>query len=225
VLFRSRALLAVGRQVADLAGVGAVYVDTSTVSQAASAQVARDCEAAGLPYLRCTVSGNGKMARAAQLTVLASGPREVYVGLRPLLQTLGPAQFYLGDGEQARLMKLVVNLMIVQTSAMLAEALTLGRKGGLDWGDMWDVLSDSAVASPILRAKAPHLRERDFSPTFTVPQMIKDVDLMLAEGERCQAPLDQTRMTRQLLQRAIALGMADDDYASVIKVLESDAGL
>ena len=76
---------------------------------------------------------------------MASGPRDAYDAMLPLIKTLGPHHFYLGAGEQARLMKLVVNLMIVQTSAMLAEALALGRKGGLDWKDMLRVLGASAL--------------------------------------------------------------------------------
>ncbi len=79
-------------------------------------------------------------------------------------------------------MKLVVNLMIAQTSAMLSEALTLGRKGGLDWQDMWQVLSASAVASPILKAKSAQLSQRDSTPTFTVEQMLKDLGLILGAG-------------------------------------------
>ncbi|MDO8374857.1 MAG: NAD(P)-binding domain-containing protein, partial [Polaromonas sp.] len=119
------ALRQVGAQVAGAARRGAIYVDTSTVSQQASAEVAQLLAAAGVAYLRTTVSGNNKMAEAAQLTVMASGPRAAYDSVLPLLKALGPNQFYLGEAEQARLMKLVVNLMIAQTSAMLAEALTL----------------------------------------------------------------------------------------------------
>lgn len=219
------ALRAVGQQVAQLARAGATYVDTSTVSQAASAAVAQACTATGVHYLRAALSGNDRMAESAQLTVMASGPRAVYDDALPLLRTFGPVQFWLGEGEQARLMKLVVNLMIAQTSAMLAEALTLGRQGGLGWHDMWDVLTASAVASPIVKAKAVQLRERDFSPTFTVSQLLKDIDLILAEGAQGRVPLLQTAMTRQMLQAAQARGFNDEDYAAVIKVVEASAGL
>ena len=123
------ALLAVGERVAQRARPDAIYVDTSTVSLDASAHVARLCQGRGMAYLRTTVSGNNKMAEAAQLTVMASGPRAAYDAAVPLLATWGPHRFYLGEAEQARLMKLVVNLLIAQTSAMLAEGLTLGRKG------------------------------------------------------------------------------------------------
>lgn len=219
------ALLAVAAQVAAHAQVGAIYVDTSTVSLQASAEAAQALAAKGVLYLRCTVSGNNKMAEAAQLTVMASGPRAAYTNVQPLLRAFGPSQFYLGEGEQARLMKLVVNLMIAQTSAMLAEALTLGRKGGLDWRDMWQVLTASAVASPIVKAKAVQLAERDFTPTFTVEQMIKDLDLILSAGEANHVPLTQTALTHQLMCAAVAQGNALEDYAAIIKVVERGAGI
>lgn len=219
------ALLTVGQQVAEQARPGALYVDTSTVSLAASARVAELCAARGVQYLRTTVSGNNKMAEAAQLTVMASGPRAAYELALPLISTWGPNRFYLGDAEQARLMKLVVNLLIAQTSAMLAEGLTLGRKGGLDWQDMWQVLGASAVGSPILKAKSVQLSQRDFTPTFTVEQMDKDLQLILEAGEQVKAPLMQTAMTRQLMHAAMAQGDALDDYAAVIKAVERSAGL
>lgn len=213
------------RKVAASARLGCVLVDTSTVSQAASAQAAQWLLDSGVDCLRVTVSGNNKMAEAAELTVLASGPRNSYERVLPLLRLLGPNQFYLGQAEQARLMKLVVNLMIAQTSAMLAEALTLGRKGGLEWSDMWQVLASSAVASPIVKAKSVQLAVRDFTPTFTVEQMIKDLDLILWEGLAHQVPLPQTTMTRALMQSALAQGLGQDDYAAIIQVLEREAGL
>ncbi|MES2974836.1 MAG: NAD(P)-dependent oxidoreductase [Pseudomonadota bacterium] len=219
------ALRAVGQQVAGAAKAGLVYIDTSTASQQASADVAALCAAAGVHYLRCTVSGNNKMAEAAQLTVMASGPREAYDRMLPLLKAFGPNHFYLGAAEEARLMKLVVNLMIAQTSAMLSEALALGRKGGLDWQDMWQVLGASAVASPILKAKSAQLALRDFTPTFTVEQMLKDLDLILEAGRRTHVPLAQTALTHQLMHAALAQGDGLDDYAAIIKAVERSAGL
>lgn len=219
------ALLAVAAQVAATARKGATFVDTSTVSQLASREVAGLLQESGIAYLRTTVSGNNHMAEAALLTVMASGPRASYETVLPLLKLLGPHQFFLGTGEEARLMKLVVNLMIAQTSAMLSEGLALGRKGGLDWQDMWQVLCASAVASPILKAKSVQLAKRDFTPTFTVEQMVKDLTLILAAGQAVHAPLPQTAMTLQLMQSAMAQGDAGDDYAAIIKSVERSAGL
>ena len=122
-------------------------------------------------------------------------------------------------------MKLVVNLMIAQTSAMLTEALTLGRKGGLDWKDMWQVLSASAVASPIVKAKGVQLAERDFTPTFTVEQMVKDLNLIVGAASDTQVPVPQTALTLQLMYAAMAQGDGALDYAAIIRVVERSAGL
>jgi 3-hydroxyisobutyrate dehydrogenase-like beta-hydroxyacid dehydrogenase len=219
------ALLIVGERVAKHASAGSVWIDTSTVSPGASACVAARLMAPGVQHLRCTVSGNNHMAEAAQLTVMASGPKVLHERLLPLLRCWGPNHFWLGDAEQARLMKLVVNLMIAQTSAMLGEALTLGQKGGLAWEDMWQVIGASAVASPIVKAKSAQLSKHDYTPTFTVGQMNKDIDLILGEGARLQVPLTQTAATRQLMAAAQAQGDAELDYAAIIRVVQRSAGL
>lgn len=219
------AYLAVAAQVAAHARADAVFVDTSTVSLAASAQAAQMCSEKGLAHVRATVSGNNKMAEGAQLTVMASGPREAYATVEPLLRAFGPTQFYLGEGEQARLMKLVINLMIAATTGMLAEALTLGEKGGLAWPQMWDVVCASAVGSPIVRAKAVQLRERDYTPTFTVGQMQKDVGLILQAGAQLGVPMTLTAHVGQQLLAAGAQGDADLDYAAVIRAAARSAGL
>ena len=219
------ALQQVGAWVAQHLPAGGFYLDTSTVSVAASAEVAKGFASTARDYLRVTVSGNNHMAEAGQLTLMASGPEPAWRRVAPALQGWGRVHFYLGEGEQARLMKLVINLMIGQTSAMLAEALSLGSKGGLVWADLWQVIGASAVASPIVKAKSVQLSQRDFTPTFTVPQMLKDIDLILAEGDALQVPLLQTAMTRQMMQSALAHGWAEQDYAAIIKVVEQSAGI
>ena len=219
------ALKSVGASVAQHLSRGSFYLDTSTVSVAASAAVASLFAPTGCDYLRVSVSGNNHMAEAGQLTLMASGPAPAWQRVAPALKGWGTVQFYLGEGEQARLMKLVINLMIGQTSAMLAEALSLGSKGGLAWTDLWQVIGASAVASPIVKAKSVQLSQRDFTPTFTVPQMLKDIDLILAEGDALQVPLMQTAMTRQMMQSALAQGWAEQDYAAIIKVVEQSAGI
>ena len=107
----------------------------------------------------------------------------------------------------------------------LAEGLTLGQKGGLQWQDMWQVLAASAVASPILKAKSVQLAVRDYTPTFTVEQMAKDLDLILAAGAAVHAPLLQTSLTQQLMHAAMAQGDALLDYAAIIRTVEHSAGL
>jgi 3-hydroxyisobutyrate dehydrogenase len=218
------ALLGVAEWLSQHGRAGQAWVDTSTVSLSASQESAKRVAQRGLEHLRVTVSGNNHMAEAAQLTVLASGPQALHQRVLPLLQCWGPNQFHLGSGEQARLMKLVINLMIAQTSAMLSEALNLGQQGGLDWAQMWQVIGASAVGSPIVKAKSVQLSQHDYTPTFTVHQMMKDVGLMLQAGQALNVPLPQLSLTQQQMQAAIAQGDGELDYAAIIRVMTRACG-
>ena len=155
------ALAVVAEAIATHAHAGAVWVDTSTVSPEASRNAAARCAARGVACLRAPVSGNSTMAERAALTVFASGDRTAYDAIEPLLACWGPQRFYLGAGEEARVAKLAVNLLIVGTSTMLAEALALGQRGGLEWAQLWQVVLASAAASPIVHAKALAFRAHD----------------------------------------------------------------
>lgn len=196
---------------------GAIWVDTSTVSPEASRQAAERAAACGGAALRCPVSGNNVMAERAVLTVFASGPRAAFDTVQPLLACWGPQQQYLGAGEEARYAKLAVNLLIVGTSTMLAEALALGERGGIAWPALWQVVEASAAASPIVKAKAPALRAHDYTPTFTVTQMQKDVALIRAAAAALGVATPVADVADAALARAVSRGEAGDDYAVVIR--------
>jgi 3-hydroxyisobutyrate dehydrogenase len=202
---------------------GTVYVDTSTVSAAASAEVAAAAIAKGVHYLRVTVSGNNRMAESKALTVMASGEREVYERCRPLLALFGPQQYYVGETEQARTLKLAINLMVYATVGGLAEALALGKRGGLDWAQMLDVMAASAVGSPLLKAKSNDLKKRDFSPTFTCLQARKDLGLIAGAAAASGIPAPLSAVLAQMIEDCIANGSAQEDYAAMIKTVERNA--
>lgn len=219
-----RALREVATTLAAHAAPGTTWIDTSTVSPEASHEAALVAGGRGLACLRAPVSGNNTMAERAALTVFVSGARAAYDGCEALFACWGPQRFYLGEGEQARVAKLAVNLLIVGTSTMLAEALALGERGGLDWAQLWQVIESSAAASPIVKAKAPALRAHDYTPTFTVEQMRKDVALIRGAAESLGVATPVTDVAAAALDRAAAAGEGGDDYAVVIRDARRTAG-
>lgn len=218
------ALLAVAAQVIERAPAGMIYVDTSTVSPQASAAVARAAQAAGVQYLRAPVSGTPVQAQARALTTIVSGPADAFEAARPLLAQWGERIHYVGTAEQARSMKLVLNLMVAATAAMMGEALALGSKGGIAWEDMLDVMQSSALASPLLKVKAASLRERDFRPLFSCEQMAKDLRLILAAGSDASVPLPLAALASQLNTATIAQGRGELDYIAGVLTAEAMAG-
>lgn len=204
---------------------GATYLDMSTVSPQASAEISADAEAKGIGYVRAPVSGSTMLAEAASLTIMASGPKASYEKCVPLFEVLGAQNFYLGDSEQARYLKLVVNLLVGTTGAVLAEALTLGRKGGLDWQQMLDVIGVSAAASPYVQYNLAPLKARDFSALFTTEQMVKDSRLIRDAGEATGVPLAIGQAMLQMFEDTIETGYGEENLTAAIKMLESKSGL
>ncbi|RAR54519.1 3-hydroxyisobutyrate dehydrogenase [Paraburkholderia unamae] len=211
--------------VVENARTGAVLMDTSTVSATVSAEVADAALRRGVQYLRSTVSGNGVVAAAAALTVMASGPKDAYELALPLINAIGRREFYLGQAEEARLMKLAVNLMISVSSGMIGEALTLGRKSGLDWSKMLDVLASSHVASPMVLYKVPPLKDRDFTSTMSAITQTKDVDLILDCAAQSHVPLPLTSAVRGMFQGLISMDGGEDDYIALVKHVETLSGV
>ena len=83
------------------------------------------------------------------LTALVSGPAEAFSAMAECFAAFTKKAFVVGSGEEARYLKLSINAMVGATSALLAESLMLARKGGLDVQTILDVVSESAVASPL----------------------------------------------------------------------------
>jgi 3-hydroxyisobutyrate dehydrogenase-like beta-hydroxyacid dehydrogenase len=223
-----RVLLAVGRSPDGVLAhlqENAIFVDTSTVSPSASADVAARARELGRRYLRVAVSGNPVLAEAAQLTAFASGASADFAVVEPLLAHFSKRIFLVGPDEQARTLKLVINLMIAVSAGMLGEALALGEKGGLDWQQMLDVISESAVGSPMVRYKTPPLSNRDYRSTFSCEQMAKDLDLILDASAQYRAPVPLAAQMRQMYEALIAGGRGTDDYIATVAHAEQLAGL
>ena len=158
------------------------------------------------------MSGSTALAKAGTLSVMASGPRAAYDRVEPLLAVLSAKRFYLGDAEQARYLKLVVNSLVGATSSLLAEALAFGRKGDLSLADMLDVIGQSAVASPLIGYKRDMVVSGDYAPAFTVEQMIKDFDLIMDTARTDHVPMMMAALVRQQYEQAFADGDGQRDF-------------
>ncbi|WP_168217289.1 NAD(P)-dependent oxidoreductase [Paracoccus liaowanqingii] len=196
---------------------GAVFVEMSTVSPDCSARVAVALADAGVAYLRAPLSGSTALAEQATLTILASGDKEAWAAAEPYLAVMSARRFYLGHGEEARYMKLVLNTLVGATSAILAEALALGEAGGLSRSAIMEVVSESAVASPLLKYKTGAIVANDFSPAFSVAQMIKDFTLINTAAVAHDVPQDVTGLILQQYRDAAEAGLKDEDFFALVK--------
>lgn len=199
---------------------GACLIDTSTVSAAASAHVAARLAGRGVAFLRAPVSGSTGPAGEGRLSFFVSGPPHALAEHRALLDRLGTKLVYLGSGEEARVMKLVVNVVVAITNGGLAEALDFGRRSGLDWSAMLDGIADSVAASPYVLSKLDTLKRRDWTAAGPVWVIAKDLDYVLEAGRTCGSYMPLAALARQSLAALEGRGAGNLDLAAVLTLLE-----
>ena len=210
---------------ADHAAPGSILVEMSTVSPQLSEKVAAALQARGVAYLRSPLSGSTALAKAGTLTILASGDAAAWDEVGPLLDTLSAKKFYLGAGEEARFMKLVLNTLVGATASILGEALLLGQKGGLSPARMMEVITQSAVASPLLNYKKDMIAQMDFAPAFSVDQMIKDFSLITDAARDGNISMDVAGLILRQYAAASQAGYSDRDFFALFDWMRVTGGL
>jgi 3-hydroxyisobutyrate dehydrogenase-like beta-hydroxyacid dehydrogenase len=225
MLADSAALEAVVPELLDDEGAsGKTLIDMSTVSAAVSAKVAALAADARVGYLRAPVTGNPVAVRAGRLGMIVSGDEALLESMRPLLLDVGPTIFYLGGGEEARVMKLAVNLMIAGTAELLAEAVALGEAHGLDRGTLVDVIAGSAIGSPFIAYKKDPLVADDYTSTFSARLMRKDLGMAMDSAAEAGLPLPVTKLVDGLLENCVEVGLGELDFSALLPRLKGEAG-
>lgn len=204
---------------------GHVLVDLSTVSPAVSARVASLANGASVEYVRAPVSGNPIVVRAGNLSFMVSGPQHAIDTVEPVLLAIGPTVYRVGDGEQARIVKLAINLMIAGLAQLMSEALVLGEAADVPRAALLEVMGGSAVGAPFVKYKTEPLLRDDFSATFTTALMEKDINLVLDAADEVGVGLPLAREMKAHLRAAIEAGYGDDDFIALFLYLRSVCGL
>jgi 3-hydroxyisobutyrate dehydrogenase-like beta-hydroxyacid dehydrogenase len=200
-------------------------IDMSTIGADSSARVAGECDRRGVSFLRAPVSGNPSVVAAGNLGIIVSGPRDAFDRLGDTLRDIGPNVFYVGAGEESRIVKLALNVMIGGTAQLMAEALVLGEKYGIDRAAMLEVMGGTAMGSPFVKYKTDALVADDYSSTFSSSMLYKDLALALEAAHEAGTPLPVAAVTEQLVEACIATGMGDDDFTALLPRLRREAGL
>lgn len=205
---------------------GTVVVDCSTIAPAVSRRMAGLCAERGVQFLDAPVSGGTQGAEAGTLTIMVGGDPAGVETARPVLDAMGKNIFHVGPAGAGEVIKLANNMLVGTIALATAEALVMGAKAGADVGAMAQVISASAGASWQLANQFP-LRafNGSFRPGFMTDLLVKDLDLALDLGGEQKTPMFLTALARQLYGEAQARGSGREDYTSVLRVLESAAGV
>jgi 3-hydroxyisobutyrate dehydrogenase-like beta-hydroxyacid dehydrogenase len=200
-----------------LAGLehGKIYVDMSTVSP----RVSRQVHEVGADMLDAPVSGSIPQVEAGTLTIMVGGDQEAFAAVEPLLHELGQAVTRVGTNGQGLLLKLAINISLAVQTLAFSEGLLLAERGGIDSRLAAEVMSASAIGSPMLKARVPMLLDLPSQAWFDVSLMDKDIRLALGAADDLATPIPSAAVAGELLTRAGELGYAHRDIAALHEVL------
>jgi 3-hydroxyisobutyrate dehydrogenase len=193
---------------------GAVWAQMGTIGVAETTGLASRLSGmrADVMFVDAPVSGSKGPAEAGQLLILASGPAEAEPVVAPAFAAMGRKTVWLGAAGQGSRMKLVVNSYLSFLIEGVAEALELGRRLGIDPGELDAVIEGGPLDAPLADAKLHKIARGDFAPEFPLEWALKDVDLAIAAAGGANLPMLDA-LSRQW-HSAVAAGYGRDDISA-----------
>jgi 3-hydroxyisobutyrate dehydrogenase-like beta-hydroxyacid dehydrogenase len=194
---------------------GTLVVDTTTGDPGEVAAFGLQLEALAAGYLDATVGGSSKQVRACDVIVMAGGRREHFDACEDIFSAFSRHSFYVGPWGSGARMKLVTNLVLGLNRLVLAEALGFAEASGLDPALALEILKTSSSYSRVMDIKGRKMLERDYTPEARLSQHLKDVRLILENGERQHARLPLSALHRALLEEMEERGFGDVDNSAI----------
>ncbi len=201
-----------------------ILVDSTTIDPSTSQELTKRAADLGVAVLASPVSGNPKVVKSGQLTVVTSGPQAAFQTARPYIEQFGRKVTYVGDTDEARLVKIAHNLMLGVVTQSMAEITLLCEAAGIKRSDLLEFLNDSVMGSTFTKYKSPAFINLDFTPTFTSHLLRKDLELGLDAARASDVPLPLTSLTHQIVMENIGLGHGDEDFANLLVKQAQNSG-
>lgn len=206
-------------------GPGRILADISTVSPSVSRAFAERVRAKGADMVDAPVSGSVTTLQEGKLSVMVGGRRETFERIKPVLLDIGPKVTHVGDNGLALVMKIATNLSLAVQMLAFSEGVLLAEKSGIARETAVDVLTHSAVASPMIQYRGPFVLKQPPEAWFDVNMMQKDMLLAMELGRQLDVPLPTTATSNEFLTAARGMGMAKLDFACVFDVLARMSGV
>jgi 3-hydroxyisobutyrate dehydrogenase-like beta-hydroxyacid dehydrogenase len=210
-----------------LAGLspGKVLIDMSTVSPEFSRCVAVKVRTKGADMVDAPVSGSVITLQEGKLSVMVGGRKDTFDRVMPLLLDIGPKVTYVGDNGLALVMKIAANLSLAVQMLAFSEGVLLAEKSGISREVAVEVLTNSAIASPMVKYRGPFVLKLPAEAWFNVNMMQKDMLLALDLGRALDVPMPTTAITNEFLTAARGMGLVEEDFAVLFDVLANMSGV
>jgi 3-hydroxyisobutyrate dehydrogenase-like beta-hydroxyacid dehydrogenase len=201
---------------------GTVLIDSSTVSPALERRIAAVCAERGVESLDAPVTGGTWGAEKGELVFMVGGEAATLARVEPILGAMGKKWFHLGPHGAGQIIKLAMNLLLALEVQALAEALALVAGAGVPAENLIGVMQASMARAPVLDIKAPMILKQDYTPSFPLRLMHKDLGLAMDLANQIGVPLPACAAAREVYSAVKGAAKEDLDYAAVAKFWGKD---
>jgi 2-hydroxy-3-oxopropionate reductase len=200
---------------------GAIVVDMSSISPAATKEFASRLNAQGIKMLDAPVSGGQIGAEKAILSIMVGGDCEVLDKVKPYFEIMGKKIIHIGSNGDGQTCKIANQIVVALNIEAVSEALLFASKAGADLKKVREALLGSFAQSKILETHGQRILERNFSPGFRIKLHQKDLDLALQGARSLGISLPNTSVTQELFNAVAAQGGHEMDHSALVLALET----
>lgn len=203
---------------------GAVVVDMSTISPAATRAMAEALRAGGVEMVDAPVSGGDIGAINGTLSIMAGGKDEAFARVKPLFECMGKNIIHVGDNGAGQVTKACNQIVVGVTIEAVSEALTFARRNGVDAGKVREALLGGFAGSKILEVHGKRILDNAFKPGFKVKLHQKDMRIVMETAHQMGLALPGAALVAQHLNALMGSGDGELDSAAIVKIVERMAG-
>jgi 3-hydroxyisobutyrate dehydrogenase-like beta-hydroxyacid dehydrogenase len=200
-----------------------LVIQSSTISAEWTLKFAQMVRGTGAIFVEAPFTGGALAAEKRQTVYYLGGDSAVAERARPFLKSIAGAIQHIGPLGTASTLKLAMNLNLAGIAQTLCESLTLCRASGISDDTYFEALSRNSSHARVSDQKEPKLRQRDYSPQFSLKHMGKDLRLALETAASVSLTLGQTANLKQTYDRGMEAGWKEEDYIGLVRYLEKQS--
>jgi 3-hydroxyisobutyrate dehydrogenase-like beta-hydroxyacid dehydrogenase len=195
---------------------GAAVINMGTIGAVATTRIAKTLGDLGYRMLDAPVTGSTPVAAAGELNIMVGADEQTFEEFESVLAAMGEKISHMGEVGSGARMKLINNLILGATMAVLSEGLALGEAAGIPVEKQLEVLAGGA-ASGVAQRKSGNLISRSYEPQFKLSHELKDLYYALELGRDLEDPLPITAVVSQIYNEGMR-EHAEDDLSAVVEV-------
>ncbi|MDD4082982.1 MAG: 2-hydroxy-3-oxopropionate reductase [Sphaerochaetaceae bacterium] len=204
---------------------GLILIDMSSIAPLASQEIGRACDEKGVRMLDAPVSGGEPKAIDGTMSIMVGGDKQLFEEVKPVLDILGGSVVLCGSLGAGNTTKLANQIIVAGNIAVLAEAMTLAKKAGVDPKTVFDAIKGGLAGSTVMNAKTPMMLESNFNPGFKIDLHIKDLNNAIETAHSIGSPVPMTVAVQEMFENLHFDGKGNHDHSGLAEYYERISGI